>query len=442
MQSLIHLRQIAREIFDHALRSVDPAAAVRRKVVLSGSLLIISEVETDLGTRNVYSIAIGKAGLAMASALEEVLGERLAGGIVTAGQIVPPAGLRHKIFRGGHPEPDEESLAAASATFDLLKTANEERALVIFSVSGGGSAMIEFPINDEITLDDLRLAHGALIKSGASISEINAVRRSFSAVKGGGLASRAAQCEQHTLWISDVPLGDERSIASGPTILPSKEEPNPLEVIERHNLGSLIPERILREVKHQTPLPRPAPMAQQMFYLLLDNKDALKEAKFAAHQKGFGGTSHIYPSLADLPIDQGTHLLKQQLDRMTENNRGHAVCLLSGGEFSCPVKGTGIGGRNLETALRLALEFEADNTDTTFVALCAGTDGIDGNSPAAGAIVDSTTIERARRIGLDPADFLNRSDSYSFFVALGDAITTGPTGTNVRDLRVLLAGRM
>ena len=120
--------------------------------------------------------------------------------------------------------------------------------------------------------------------------------------------------------------------------------------------------------------------------------------------------------------------------RLTETD----ICLISGGEFSCPVKGEGLGGRNLETALRLACSTNLSLSDVNFVALCAGTDGIDGNSPATGAIVDSTTIERAKKIGLDPQDFLNRSDAYSFFVALGDAITTGPTGTNVRDLRILL----
>jgi hydroxypyruvate reductase len=173
-------------------------------------------------------------------------------------------------------------------------------------------------------------------------------------------------------------------------------------------------------------------------FVLLENNDALQAAAGAATRRGF--SAEIANDISDEPIEVGCEKLLARLRNMRESNPAR-MCLISGGEFACPVKGNGIGGRNLENALRLAIAANSTQSRfSSFVALCAGTDGIDGNSPAAGAIVDHTTIDRALKIGLDPQDFLDRSDTYSFFVALGDAITTGPTGTNVRDLRILLTG--
>ena len=178
--------------------------------------------------------------------------------------------------------------------------------------------------------------------------------------------------------------------------------------------------------------------------MLLDNDKALAVAAKAARQRGF--VTEISRDINDQRIEEGCPEILKRLEAFhtggVHNPSQNSICLVSGGEFACPVNGSGIGGRNQETALRLALESENPDRQSrsmTFVALCAGTDGIDGNSPAAGAIVDSTTIQRARAIGLDPEDFLKRSDAYSFFVALGDAITTGATGMNVRDIRILLA---
>ena len=196
------------------------------------------------------------------------------------------------------------------------------------------------------------------------------------------------------------------------------------------------------------------------YFVLLNNRDAVEAAAQGARQRGF--MTEIANDISDQPIEEGCLRLHERLElRARYGNAGvnrleaglvppvgtradskqnhSSVCLISGGEFACPVKGNGIGGRNLETALRLACSTNFSLSDRSFVALCAGTDGIDGNSPAAGAIIDNTTIERAQRIGLDAQDFLDRSDAYSFFVALGDAITTGATGTNVRDIRILLA---
>ena len=454
MPNLTQLRLAAREIFDEALRAVDAEGAVRRAVHLGDSRLNFCEAAVDISEgRNIYSIAIGKAGPAMASGLEAVLGNQLAGGVV-AGDVSAnkPAGGREmaslssqwQVFRGGHPEPNDQSLAAAQACFTLLERADKERALIVFLISGGGSAMMEWPINESITLADLRAANKTLVGCGASISEINAVRRGFSAVKGGRLAARALHCDQITLIISDVRTGEEQEVASGPTLPPAEYRPDPHEVINRYDLRSRLPETILRAIEAGAQPPEGDPTSLRKHFVLLDNNSALAAAAEAAKRRGF--VTEIATDISDQPIEPGCAQLLRKLESFhastSTQDSADSVCLISGGEFTCPIKGDGIGGRNQETALRLARARTPGSSGSEhFVALCAGTDGIDGNSPAAGAIVDSTTIDRAQAIGLDPADSIERSDAYSFFVALGDVIATGATGTNVRDVRILIQGR-
>jgi glycerate 2-kinase len=450
----LQLRIAAREVFDKALKGVDAGGAVRRAVRPDGLSLKIGEATLSLAARQpIYTIAMGKAALSMASGLDETIGARITAGLISGnapGNSIRVVPSRWRIFAGGHPEPNEQSLAAAQASFELLRRADEERALVIFLISGGGSAMLEWPIADDITLDDLRAANRALVNCGASIGEINTVRRAFSAVKGGRLAARAPHCDQITLIVSDVPRGDAENVASGPTITPRVTAPEARDVVARYNLRSQLPKAVLRAVDAEALAAKPFTGDSGLLrkhFVLLDNASALEAAAEALRRRGF--ITEIATDISDQSIEEGCPQLLLRLDAVQENAGipGSIVCLISGGEFACPVKGDGMGGRSLETALRLAIEHhrqhqalsEAGKPEgSPFVALCAGTDGIDGNSPAAGAIVDDTTIARAHAIGIDPADFLNRSDAYSFFVALGDAIATGPTGTNVRDIRILL----
>jgi hydroxypyruvate reductase len=452
MPNLTQLRLTAREILDDALRAVDAGDAVRRVIRGEESWLEIRNETFDLTEAGVYSVAVGKAASPMALALEDLLGEKLKAGVIAGPiarqpQYTTLAALPRKLTtrwrwdESGHPLPNEASLGAANESIALLKRANEERALVIFLISGGGSAMIEWPISEDITLSDLRTANSILIKSGASIAEINSVRRAFSAVKGGRLAAHAPNCDQVTLIVSDVPVGEERNVASGPTLLPPKDAPDAREVLARYRLRGEMPPAVLRAIEHQSEIPPdPSDNSTKLreHFVLLNNNHALEAAAGSATRRGF--TTEIASDIADEPIEVGCEKLLARLKGLRKSNPA-GVCLLSGGEFACPVRGDGIGGRNLETALRLAIAASSPGSQIgPFVALCAGTDGIDGNSPAAGAIVDHTTIDRAGKVGLDPKDFLNRSDAYSFFVALGDVVTTGPTGTNVRDLRILLAG--
>jgi len=449
MPNLTQLRIAAREIFDEALTAVNAGDAVRQAIRIDRETLSICDQEIDLGNRKIFSIAVGKAAAPMAYALEQQLGESFAGGFMS-GPVPQPEVLKIKSMpewtlktrwrwcEGGHPLPNESSLLAAGEAFALLERADQERAVVIFLISGGGSAMIESPITDEISLNELRAANKALINSGASIGEINSVRRAFSAVKGGKLSARAPDCDQITLIVSDVPEGEDQNVASGPTLAPPSDSPKALDVIAKYDLRNQLPERILRAIATETAEPAEAPGSHlRKHFVLLNNRTALEAAADAALQRGF--IAEIAADVSDQPIREGCQKLRENLETFRAKHRHDAgvVCLISGGEFACPVTGDGMGGRNLETALRLAASTEPDGRDT--VALCAGTDGVDGNSPAAGAIIDSTTMVRAQSIGLDAKDFLGRSDSYSFFVALGDVINTGATGTNVRDLRILLA---
>ena len=380
MPDLDQLRRHAREIFNHALASVDPRKAVSRAIVDGGSYVEVCGERIDVSSTQIFSIALGKAATSMALGLEDAIGDKLARGVISAPASSASLSNRWEIFAGGHPLPNEESLEAGEAALNLLDWANDVRGFVIFLVSGGGSAMMEY--SPLMSLDDLRHINEQLVKSGARIAEINAVRRAYSGIKGGKLAEYAANARIVTLIVSDTNHGDEANVASGPTLSPTINSP---------------------------------------YQVLLDNSTALEAARQKASELGFAPT--VADHICEQPIEEGCDLLLRE----------SANCVISGGEFSCPVRGDGVGGRNLETVLRLALRMP-----NGCVALSAGTDGIDGNSPAAGALADQITITRARDRGLDPHDFLARSDSYNFFEKLNDLIVTGPTGTNVRDLRILL----
>jgi hydroxypyruvate reductase len=307
---------------------------------------------------------------------------------------------------------------------------------VIFLISGGGSAMIEWPIALDITLEDLRHANHLLVNCGASINEINAVRRAFSAVKGGRLAARAPNARQVNLIISDVNAGDEANVASGPTLLPL-DSPDPKVVISQYHLVESLPYSVLSAIQKYSREPIAALSSET--HVLLSNDSAVEAAARKASELGF--KTEILSDICEQPIERGCDLLLERVSQI-DDTHSEPVCLLSGGEFACPVRGDGKGGRNLETVLRCVIGFRRLQTNNHVIVLSVGTDGIDGNSPAAGAIGDETSCARALAEGLDADDYLARSDSFTFFDSLGDAIITGPTGTNVRDLRVILSNNL
>ncbi len=466
------LRDAALQIFGEALSSVDPGSALRNAVSLRGSNLQICDTTLDLSTsfHPIYSIALGKAAWPMACALESILQDRLIAGVIS-GPSPPtlPTSMpssdgftrpeitdsrtqawslpaeRWQVFAGGHPLPNQQSLDAARAAFGLLQRAEDERALIIFLISGGGSAMLEWAANETITLDDMRRANQVLVESGLSIDKINVVRRAFSAIKGNKLAARAPRSRQFTLIVSDTPDGQEATVASGPTLRTPSGGLSADEIVNRHNLRVRLPHSILQAIDRGTEQSAHG-QARQEHYVLLHNRNALEAAAEAARQREF--LVRMALDISDQPIESGCAALIARLLRLREqlSGKGQTACLISGGEFACPLRGRGTGGRNSETALRLALQLDRLNREAgkkrrlCAVILSAGTDGIDGNSPATGAIADHSTVSRGSDSGLDAESFLQNSDSFTYFDALGDAIVMGSTGTNVRDIRLLLLG--
>jgi len=428
------MRQTARDIFLYALREASIEKAFRRHVHLDRSVLRIGEDLYDLSAeRRVFAVAIGKAAYTMMDCLQAQLGTRLTGIAVGAVEAAEHR-LGVQYFRGGHPVPDAESWRAAEAVLRALKQQGPA-ALVIFLLSGGGSALLEKPISEDISLDDLMAAYKALVLSGASIVEINAIRKHLSAVKGGRLARAAAPAQQVSILVSDVPDNAPDALASGPTMPDSSTVEDCCRVAEKYELLPQLPEpvqRLFAERKLQeTPKAGDEAFARSRWWTVLSNAEVRQAAAGAAARAGFAVTidnscdDWDYAAAAD-------HLL----GRLRELRQGVSrVCLISGGEITVRVQNGGRGGRNQQFALYCAQKIAGEN----IAVLSAGTDGIDGNSPATGAVTDGTTLERARAEGLDAAAALARFDAFPFLETLDDAIVTGPTGNNLRDLRVLLA---
>ena len=426
------LRGAALDIFQHVMRAVDARVAVRRAIRIDGKTLRVFKDEFKLAERPIYVIGAGKAALSMSLGLNDVLGDRIDRGVISTTHAGTNESLpsSHAVFYGGHPLPDHESLRAAEAAFELLNEANQKRAFVIFLISGGASAMIERPISNEITLEDLQEANRQLITCGATISEINFVRRSFSAVKGGGLVVPLRDAEFITLIVSDTNIGDERSVGSGPTLPPDVDSRDPVQVLEGYGLRRTFPASIVKAIRNHMKLESVRGISPS--FTLLDNDVAQEAALERANELGFHAIRAF--DIVEQNVAEGVRKL---IDSALELKM-FDLALISGGEFSCTVGGNGRGGRNLETVLRCAIRLSEAPLAPHTVVLSAGTDGVDGSSFAAGAIADETTVARARALGMEPNDFLAWSDSHAFFEALGDLIVTGPTGTNVRDLRIVL----
>ena len=428
------MRAKARSFFDAALRQANIASAFERHVECERGVLRIFE---DLHHLSAYSrivvISLGKAAHSLVEALESHAGSRFEG--IVASSIPPASQARgFRYFLGGHPIPNAESLRAGAAMLKSVSGLNAQ-SLVIYLVSGGGSAIAEKPVEDEISLDDIASTYRALVLSGAPIAEINAVRKHLSAIKGGRLAAEAYPAQQVSLLVSDVPDNTPDALASGPTMPDSTTVEDCYRVAVQHGMLEQFPARVrelfVQRTLEETPKRDHPAFVNSRWWTLLSNKSALEAAAGAAKQAGFcieadnSCDDWDYAPAAD-------YLLKRLRDLRSKSER---VCLVSGGEVTVKVTNGGTGGRNQQFALACAQKIAGEN----ITVLSAGTDGIDGNSPAAGAIADGTTIGRAQSRDLSAATHLERFDAYPFFHALGDDITTGPTGNNLRDLRILLA---
>jgi len=433
---LRQMRETAMGIFRHALAEASIAKAFARKVRCERGVLRICEDLYDLQSySSVRVISIGKAGHTMVEALVEQVGASLEG--IVASSVEPAVqGRGFRYFRGGHPMPNAESIHAASAILKLLQ-AQTAASLVIVLLSGGGSSIVEKPIDDEISLDDLIATYRALVHSGAPIAEINAIRKHLSSIKGGRLAQAAFPAQQVSLLVSDVPDATPDALASGPTMPDSTTAEDCYRIARKYGLldeGQFPPstrELFERRVLDETPKSDAQAFYRSRWWTVLSNGTAVAEAKAAAERAGF--VVHVDNTCDDW--DYG-HVADYLLQRLRELRKDSArVCLISGGEVTVKVTNGGVGGRNQQFALACARKIVGENISV----LSAGTDGIDGNSPAAGAVVDGGTIERARNRGWDAEAALEKFDAYPLFKAIGDAIEIGPTGNNLRDLRILLA---
>jgi glycerate 2-kinase len=432
------VKRKAERIYRETLAAIDIPAAVDRKLARVDSTIVAGKSRINLRDfDSMVAIAFGKASHAMARGLVNVLSPDFRpDGILVAPPGLPAEVPGWRIFRGGHPLPNGESFAAGRAILERL-AACDERTLVVFLISGGGSSMVEQPLDSEITLSDFEQLNGALITCGAPIDEINTIRKHLSATKGGRLAATAPFSRKLTLAISDVPVGHETALASGPTL------PDPTTILDAeriaglHNLIPKFPPSV-REIfeshrLRETPkLGHPA-FRNSNFEILLGAHDLTHAAHHACEAEGY--ICVCDNETDNWPIEKAAEFLLGLQAANARANPGHRVAVICEGELSSPVTGNGVGGRNSAFVLACVPKIAGKG----ITVLSAGTDGIDGNSQAAGAIADGESMSRARALGLDIADFERRSDSYSFFARLGDAIVTGPTGNNLRDLRILLA---
>jgi glycerate 2-kinase len=428
------MRETARRIFFHALAEASIPKAFARHVHCERGVLRVCEDLYDLQSYSrVFVVSIGKAGHTMAEALTAQVGASLEG--IVASSVEPSAQVHgFRYFRGGHPTPNAESIHAASAILKALE-AQTETSLVIFLLSGGGSSIVEKPIDDEISLDGLIATYRALVLSGAPIAEINTIRKHLSAVKGGRLAQAACPAQQVSLLVSDVPDNMPDALASGPTMPDSTSVEDCFRIAERYDLMKQLPPSTRELFEHhaleETPKSDDPAFVRARWWPILSNRTAVEAASVAAERAGF--VVHVDNSCDDWDYERAAeHLLRRLRDLKKEFGR---VCLISGGEVTVKVTTGGVGGRNQQFALGSAMKIAGEQ----ITVLSAGTDGADGNSPAAGAVADGTTLERAQARGLYALGALERFDAYPFFSTLGDAIQTGPTGNNLRDLRILLA---
>jgi glycerate 2-kinase len=507
--ALLHLE--ARRIFGHALQASSIPAAFDRQFRFEGKRLVrrsegggISDVASLDGYQKIYVVALGKAALAMLDALVD----RLPGGLALAGVCCAPSLPRRErpgidYYAGGHPFPNEDSFRSARAALHLVQQAGKDT-LVFFLISGGGSALFEAPLDKRISLEDTVAFHRALVGSGATICEINTVRKHFSAVKGGRLAVAAPEAAKVSLLVSDVPPNQLDALASAPTLPDSSTVEECREILARYQLLEQFPASVrtffsgpaLPETPGNKQIRRPAPagrpltreeaeamqqgegifptgakasslkidrapassqppgFANSQLHLLLSNGDLIQAAIEEA--RALGLETVIDNTCDDWDYrDAAQYLLTRFQQLRREYPR---LCLLSGGEVTVRLEGkTGAGGRNQQFALVCALELAGRGSitashsrplsdepgapilDSPIVALSAGSDGVDGNSPAAGALADPTTVARAQSCGLDAANSLKGFDAYPLFTALGDSVVTRPTNNNLRDLRIFLS---
>jgi hydroxypyruvate reductase len=437
----VKLKKDALTIFQAGVKAVDPVLATKKYLGIQGAMITAGEKTYDL-TRfeNISVVGSGKASAAMAQAMEQILGNRLSAGFINTkyGHSRPLEKIQ--VREAGHPIPDEAGLEGARQIVRYLEKVGKKD-LVFFLISGGGSALLPYPA-EGLTLQDKQHVTKVLLGAGANIHEINTLRKHLSRVKGGRLAKIAHPATLLSLILSDVIGDDLDSIASGPTVPDHSTFQDSLNILDRYQILDRIPPAVTNVLQKgargeiaETPKPGDSVFQETQNLIIGSNIQAVKAAEKEAKKLGYN--TLVLSTL----IEGETRDVARVHAAIAKEIRksGHPVeppaCVISGGETTVTIRGKGKGGRNQEFVLAGALEIEGSEN---IILLSAGTDGSDGPTDAAGAIADGSTVTRARKKNLDPGDYLRNNDSYHFFEALDDLIITGPTYTNVMDLRIIL----
>ena len=439
--SIEKLRADARAIFEAGLKEANPIVAVKEHLKRDGDKLLIQDRTYELESyENIYVIGMGKAAASMAQAIEEVLGDKLSGGIVNVKYGHSVALKKIKINEAAHPVPDEAGLIGSREIIDLLKTTSEND-LVICLISGGGSALLPVPAGD-LTLEDKQVVTQSLLDCGANIHEINSIRKQISAVKGGRLAARVYPSSLISLILSDV-IGDDLDvIASGPTVPDTHTFHDCRNIISKYELDEKVPKRVIDYIEagcdgeiEDTPKPDSPIFEKTLNAIVGSNILAVNSAKKKAQDLGYNTlilSTFIHGETEEVAK---VHTAIAREITFSGNPITKPACVISGGETTVTIEGKGQGGRNQEFVLAAAIDIDGlENV----VVLSGGTDGNDGPTDAAGAIADGKTIRRGNKLSLNAYEYLCENNSYNYFNPLGDLLITGPTNTNVMDLRIIL----
>jgi glycerate 2-kinase len=431
------LSKHALRILGAALKAADPTEAVLRHIRLNGEILIAGRRRYALKTfRNVYVIGAGKAGPAMALAIERVLGKRITGGFLNVKDASNARLRRIELNESGHPIPDANGEQGARRIAQIAQDAGPDD-LIVCLISGGASALLPLPAAP-VTLKQKQEATQLLLNCGADIQELNCIRKHISLVKGGQLARLAYPATVLTLILSDVIGDDLDAIGSGPTVPDRSTFAGARAILEKYGIQDKVPHQVRERLSADAPeTPKPGDKIFDRVQNLVvgSNRLAVDAASSEARMLGYR------PLILSTFIEGETRDVARVHAAIAKEVRAAAhpvkppACIISGGETTVTIHGNGLGGRNQEFALAAAIDI--DGLKDVLI-LSAGTDGIDGPTDAAGAFADGSTIERANAAGLDASKYLANNDSYHFFERLGDLIKTGPTGTNVADIRLIL----
>jgi hydroxypyruvate reductase len=421
------MRKHALAIFKAALAAADPTAAVEQALRRRRDLDRYSRI---------FVAGAGKAGGTMAKAAEKVLGKRISAGLVNVKDGDPAKTRRIELHASGHPIPDERGVAGAQRILDLCREAGKGD-LVICLISGGASALTPLPA-PPITLAEKQETTRLLLACGATIHELNAVRKHLSLFKGGLLARAAAPAHVLSLILSDVVGDDLDVIGSGPAAPDASTYQSALAVLHKYGLQSSVPANVMARLEgreEETPKPGDPLFSNVENIIVGSNQKSLEAAASAARRLGYR-TSILASTIEGETRDVARmHAAIARQIRIQGQPLRPPACIVSGGETTVTIRGEGKGGRNQEFALAAAIDLAGlDNT----LIFSAGTDGTDGPTDAAGAVADGNTLARSRR---DAAIALRDNDSYPFFADLKDLVITGATGTNVMDLHLILVGR-